>query len=361
MLSDKKIIIYGHAGAYNHGAEALTSCLISLLRREVPGCRILLSTHFAEQDKEFSIDADEFLERDLNATSNHEVYASTIKRIDKDSICIHIGGDNYCYKNWQRYALIHREAVKKGAVSILLGCSIDADVIDDEMLNVLHTHNLITAREKITYQVLVEKGLSNVVLSTDIAFSLKPMPVAIHMNNFVAINLSPLVLNQNPKIQDALKRLADFILTETDMNIVLTPHCLVSVSDDRDALRKIYTANEGRVRMINENLSAGQYKSIISRARFCVSARTHAVIAAYSSLVPTLALGYSVKSHGIAMDLEMEDYIVDVRTINEADTLLGYFKKLMENEREVRGLLAEKIPEYKQNIVSLEFLNLIKG
>ena len=61
----KKIILYGHGGAYNHGAEAITKCTISYLREKHPGVPVWLSTHFREQDEEFGIPADRFLERDM--------------------------------------------------------------------------------------------------------------------------------------------------------------------------------------------------------------------------------------------------------------------------------------------------------
>ena len=46
-----------------------------------------------------------------------------------------------------------------------------------------------------------------------------------------------------------------------------------------------------------------ELKGCISRCRFLVAARTHASIAAYSTGVPTLVAGYSVKARGIARDL----------------------------------------------------------
>jgi colanic acid/amylovoran biosynthesis protein len=359
MFKEKDIILYGHAGSYNHGAEAITSCVIEKLRHVSPNCRIILSTHFAEQDRQFFIDADEFIERDIRGVANNEVYAPTIERIHKDSICIHVGGDNYCYRNWQRYALIHQRAIEKGAVSILLGCSIEPGLIDREMLDILKTHSLITARESVTYDALVERGLRNVVKVTDIAFSLKPQPTDFQLKNFVAINISPLVIKENPMIQKAIEQLVNYILTETDMSIVLIPHCLISVNNDCDALRQIDTHNSERVVFISENLLASQYKAIISQARFGVFARTHAAIAAYSSLVPTLAIGYSVKSWGIASDLGMSDYVVDIQSIHSSTDLLKPFFRLVKNEAVIRDSLSRRMPEYTKNTVCEQVLNLI--
>lgn len=47
-----------------------------------------------------------------------------------------------------------------------------------------------------------------------------------------------------------------------------------------------------------EDASCGDLKGYISRCRFLVAARTHASIAAYSTGVPALVAGYSVKARG---------------------------------------------------------------
>lgn len=57
------------------------------------------------------------------------------------------------------------------------------------------------------------------------------------------------------------------------------------------------------MQLIPSTLTAAQYKSIISRCDMFIGARTHATIAAYSTCVPTLVIGYSVKSKGIAKDI----------------------------------------------------------
>lgn len=58
------ILLYGHGGAYNHGAEAILVTTIDCIRNRVPKIRIGLSTHFKEQDIEFGIDTDEYFTRD---------------------------------------------------------------------------------------------------------------------------------------------------------------------------------------------------------------------------------------------------------------------------------------------------------
>lgn len=53
-----------------------------------------------------------------------------------------------------------------------------------------------------------------------------------------------------------------------------------------------------------------QIRYVISKCHSFIGARTHAVISAYSTCVPAIALGYSIKSKGIAKDLNLPDELV---------------------------------------------------
>ena len=69
-----------------------------------------------------------------------------------------------------------------------------------------------------------------------------------------------------------------------------------------DALSAIKAqfADEPRVFLLPDCLNAMQYKGYVKRLSGLVAARTHVSIAAYSTFVPTLVIGYSVKARGIA-------------------------------------------------------------
>lgn len=344
----KHFLIYGHGGSYNHGCEAIVKCTIKFLREIVPNCFITLSTHFPEQDREYGIDADEFVARNPDGKTNEEVYASTLDKITSDTTVIHTGGDNYCYVNWQRYAMINRVAKERGCKTVLWGCSIDEDLVDDEMFDALQQHDLICARECITYDALIKRGLKNVCKVSDIAFNLEPEPVDVMLSNYVAINFSPLVYRKNEKVSAAVQNLINYILKETDYNIALVPHVVVSVDNDYEILSSLKFEEFERVQLFSDKLSASQYKYIISKAELCVAARTHATIAAYSSCVPTLAIGYSTKARGIATDLGFSEYVVDIMNEDISKELLSRFEMMVEDKNVLRQKLCFQMEEYKR-------------
>ena len=82
------------------------------------------------------------------------------------------------------------------------------------------------------------------------------------------------------------------------------PTCGMYGNNDLEVLAQLYDEfkDNDRIMLIGDH-NCMELKGYIARCRFFVGARTHATIAAYSSCVPTLVLGYSVKSRGIARDL----------------------------------------------------------
>ena len=362
----KRFILYGHGGSYNHGGEALIRCGIEQLRRHFPGCYIILSSHFPEQDHEFSLPADEIVgcdksyfafekESDYSIKNNDKIYEATIDRITPETICIHLGGDNYCYSNWKRYANIHYRAIERGAKSILWSCSVDPNMIDQEMLKALKTHHLITAREGVTYRALVEQGISQTGRVSDLAFSLEPCWVPFDLTNYVSITFGPLAERRESKhglILDSFQRLIDYILTNTNMSIALVPHVIMPSDNDCEMMSRLRNCDSKRICLVTEHYRASQLKYIIGNARYCVTIRTHASIAAYSSCVPTLVVGYSMKSKGIAEDLGVSEYVLRIEDISGEDEITDAFIRLVQNETKIRNQLTKIMPSYISNAIN---------
>lgn len=374
----KQFLLYGHGGAYNHGAEAIVKCTVGLFKKHYPGSEFLLSTHFKDQDMEFDMPVDEYLERDqrlLETDRNSSrkklydglIYQSTLDKISRDTVCLSVGGDNYCYDNWRKWRPIHETALERGAASILWSCSVEPSMLNDDMIATLKSHHLITARESLTYHALKQKGLDNVIQCTDIAFLLESkacqVPDQFVPGNTVVINIGPLIVRRegiDGIILRNAQNLIDTIIQNTDMNIALLPHVLMPADNDLEVLSTLYqrTAYKERVCLIDEKLSAAEYKYIISKCRFGVFARTHASIAAYSSGIPSIVLGYSVKSAGIAADLGIPEYVLPVQEINDDFSLPLLFQTLAHNENKISQVLTEKMPSYrkKADIIPLPFI-----
>ena len=79
-----------------------------------------------------------------------------------------------------------------------------------------------------------------------------------------------------------------------------------------------------------------------------MGARTHSTIAAYSTCIPTLVVGYSVKARGIAKDLfgTDENYVLPVQDLKETTDLWNAFQWVYQRKDDIRNHLQEIMPDY---------------
>lgn len=361
----EKILLYGHGGAYNHGAEAIIKTTMDGIRRIEPNIKFLLSTHFPAQDIEFGINADMFLTRnekyvklDHQATSqgryDKEIYKSTIEKITPQMLALSVGGDNYCYPAWHRWRCIHEQVKQRGGKDVLWSCSINPDMLDEQMVKTLQTHDLITVRESITYNALLQKNIKQVRQFPDVAFGLVPkiipLPRVYNEYDIVAINVSPLCIRREKKkgsIITNILNLIDFIINKTHMAIAFVPHVVMPMDNDFLILADLHEYccekyGKERFELIEDKFSAAQYKYIISKSKFGIFARTHATIAAYSTNIPCIAIGYSVKAQGIGNDMGMGNYVVSIEDLRDERCLLRKFITLNEESKKCQELMKYK-------------------
>ena len=284
-----------------------------------------------------------------------ELFSSYMKKTEKPEALVSIGGDNYCYgKPYLLYA-IDRWAKKNDVPLILWGCSVE-ETDNAEMIEDLKLFDLIVARESISYAFLAKINRNKVILCADPAFTLQPEVVPSDIievrPDTVGINISPMIMGYEEKNNVAFQnyvKLMDYILTSTEHNIMLIPHVTVDTTNDLLPLEKLYELYQdtGRVQIVGD-MKCSNLKYLISRCRYFVGARTHATIAAYSSNIPTLVVGYSVKAKGIAQDLfgTYENYVLPVQGLKEENQLKEAFCWLEEHEYKIRNHLNTIMPKY---------------
>lgn len=379
------ILMFGHTGSLNRGCEAIVRSSSKIIKDEIGDVNIRLASNRPNTDKiikdvDYIIDGSEkalnlnlfqkfriYTELKLFKSEQYvltERYRNIVDDIDEADVCLSIGGDNYCYGEQDWLYAINKNIKKKGKKLVLWGCSIGSEDLSEKKIKDLKSFNLILARETLTYDVLTSKGLSNVKLMADPAFTMikeeLPLPKGWDKNDTIGLNFSPLVLKRNPKAMDAIIELIKYILKNTESVIVLTPHVMEEGNDDFELLKKLYDMfiDTNRVILLPNNLTAIQYKGYIARMRFFIGARTHATIAAYSNCVPTMVLGYSIKSRGIAKDLFGEEKLVlGINDISNTEKLTNGFDELLRDESEIRKTLEKRIPEInKMSYKGAEYL-----
>ena len=321
-------------------------------------------------------------------------------------LAISIGGDNYCYDSMlSDLRLANLAFTQKGTKTVLLGCSIEPELLkrgqetqSNPILEDLSHYHLIIARESLTYEALCDafakrreqsnsnnnnnssnnnnnnnrnilniRSTSNIQITPDFprivqipdpAFTLgyvsNKVPDGFWKGNTVGVNVSPLIQKSEsvPGItMKCYEELIEWVIEHTDMQIALIPHVVWKNNDDRKPLSGLYEKYKSTERLAQiPDGSCEELKGYISQCRFFVGARTHATIAAYSTCVPTLVVGYSIKAAGIAQDLfgSQEHYVLPVQSLKDPQDLVCEFQWLMEQENSIREHLQRKIPDYQE-------------
>lgn len=198
-------------------------------------------------------------------------------------------------------------------------------------------------------------GIDNVKLVADGAFLMEKKELALPENwkegKTVGFNFSPLIFKRNPESKDAAFALVQHILDTTDFAVCFIPHVIIPGNNDYQILEEFHKKfqHTGRVILLPDNLDATEYKGYIAKTKFFIGARTHATIAAYSSQVPTMVLGYSIKSKGISKDIFGDvKLVLDIKETSDAQKLIARFEEMKSEEAELREILKTRIPEIKK-------------
>ena len=375
--NQKEYLMYMHAGSLNHGCEAIVRSLCSMLYLPCA----LLSNHPEEDDRVNLQDVCRIMpvkhyEQSIFLKTRYYLHRKFTHRADAQMryaysgaapftgyrMALSIGGDNYCYSD----ALVNLKGANElfeaeSVPTALVGCSVEPDILKDKsVVDDLSRYSLIIARESVSYEALrmalPTDRAECVHLLPDPAFALSPracdLPAGFKEGHTIGLNISPMIMNYAPEGDSGIvmanyRTLIETVINETHDVIALIPHVTTSVSDDRVPMRVLYNAykDTGRVIMV-EDKPAEELKYIISRCRLLITARTHASIAAYSTYVPTLVVGYSVKAGGIAKDLfgSADGYVCSVQDLKTASDLTDAYTELEARSVEQRDTLKDKIP-----------------
>lgn len=375
-----KILLFFHGGSRNRGCEAIVRTAVKVIKNKYNNAYIALASTRPETDKEidgldeiifhnqfrsikrFSFSYfQNFFETRLkkeNLTAFRLMHQDVISRIDDFDMFLSIGGDNYCYGDIPDYYELNRKIKAKGKKLVLWGASVGKEDVEPNKLIDLKSFDKLFLRESNSYNDLKNLGLKNIELVADGAFVLDKeflsLPEKWQEGNTIGFNYSPLIFKRHPESRQAAKELLQYILEKTNYQIAFTPHVIIPPGNDdyqcmKELMNELDTKFLNRIFLLPDNLNALQYKGYIARMEMFIGARTHATIAAYSSKVPTMVLGYSIKSLGIAKDIfGYERLVLDKSEISNSKLMITKFEELQKDKEEIKAILETKIPEVQK-------------
>jgi len=225
----------------------------------------------------------------------------------------------------------------------------------------------IILREKISLEILnsIKVNNKNIFLKADCAFALDPAPLSrikeilisegVHINNdkpLIGISVSRLMESRDDKYVPQMAKYINAIIEEMKVKVILVPHVAHydEREDSRDTQRRIYQnlKNRSEVMVINGNYSSQELKGIISMCDMFIGSYMHACIAALSSGVPTIVLGWAHKYKGIMSLVGLDEFVFDYKSMSTEQLLEATFKQ-WKNRDNVRKYLSAKAEQARES------------
>ena len=343
-----KIVITGITSFRNHGVEALVVSTIAQLRERIPGAE------FTVLDRAPDYDASRMRECDVKFVHDYSIrplYAGKLRRmlttavpgLDReaqraihelrDAACVVAsGGDVFCSEYGHRSLLSHLQPLKIARAAnvpfVVHAQSIGPFTNEADrsaFVDVARDAAAVTVRETASFRYVTEDLRlpgDRCHLVADPAFLLgqpdREEGDALFAHHragegrpTVALSTSNAICHwmgsDGDRHLETWLEIVRWLRSELDANVILIPHVQeTSARNDDRVLATIIMRRLGYdpgVRLAGGDLSAGDFKAIVSRCDFVVAERMHAAIAGLSTGVPTLVIGYSIKAEGILTDL----------------------------------------------------------
>ncbi len=397
-------VLAGNGPYANRGCEAIVRGTTALLREQAGECRFI-SNYFAwetcedaareidpaivhqpfPQLKRYSLSwlTEQVARKVLHRPYNIAGISRTLRRsLQEAKAVLMLGGDTYTLDYGVphfRFKLNHI-ALKHGVPVAIWGASVGPFSSNPEFerwaAQELSRVSLICARETETQAYLASIGLEeNVTLAADPAFHLIPstceLPADIERclsEGCIGLNLSSLQRRYIPRErlnssgQGTLAAWTEIaadvvrsLLRRFSQPVLLIPHVISPGGDiDRDdhaflkRVAQLIQEPDG-VLVLGPDLNAAQTKWVISRVRVFAGARTHSTLAAISSSVPTVCIGYSMKARGIAKDVYGHlDWLVKGQELMDPAVLCDRLVSLSRQEVEIRSHLERVNPVFRR-------------
>lgn len=354
-----RVILPYHLGSGNRGCEGIARGISKIFKLSNEELVLYdISSYDFESDRRLGLqnigelrykgsvkdESVRFLSRVMKRLGNQAPYMNFLCNYylhdvtPEDAVFI-TGGDIYCYEGQHVLPnMIAKTAKEKGAKTVLYGVSMEDRLLTPEVLEGLRFYDKIITRESISANTLDRKGLAN-ELYPDPAFSLDPeecdLPDYFENNEVVGINFSTFT-DKSGLFNENMRNLVEYVLSE-GLTVCLIPHVFWKGQDDRENIGEFAHSLQGNVFTLDsERLSYLEIRYVISKCKYFIGGRTHSVISAYSTHTPCIALGYSVKSRGLAKDLGLPGFtLVDSKHLIGAHQLLDAYKRLEEGAGEI--------------------------
>ena len=176
------------------------------------------------------------------------------------------------------------------------------------------------------------------------------------MGGYKKNNMFGLKTNYQELIYDFI----DFLITQKKSAVLLVPHVFgfgkKNSESDSIVCEMIYhelkPKYQDRLFIVRGSYNQSEIKYIIGLCDFFIGSRMHACIAALSQYIPAVGIAYSKKFKGVFETIEIGHLVADLRIMDKKE-IIKVIHNSFEDRKKIKEKLQERIPEIRQEILSL--------
>jgi polysaccharide pyruvyl transferase WcaK-like protein len=150
---------------------------------------------------------------------------------------------------------------------------------------------------------------------------------------------------------DIMSKVVEYLIKNLNATVIFVPHVIGPWSnDDRTVADDIINLVKDKHKCISikGEYTTEEVKGIIGECDMFIGARMHATIASTSMFVPTIAIAYSSKTHGIIREmLGQERYVLDIKNL-DYNTLIPKIDDVWNNKEKIKRDLESKMDKIKE-------------
>lgn len=172
--------------------------------------------------------------------------------------------------------------------------------------------------------------------------------------DFIGVSVSSQVISEEKKrgmsqqYQSRIVNLLESLLNQ-GYRVLFIPHCNKQNSVDQDDLilslkiQALFPNFNNQLLVVKDDLPPQQLKTLISKSSIFIGSRYHALIAALSSGIPSVSIGWNHKYDGLFDLFGLRQYSLWAHECTDHD-LLRISKELLENREEISSKLLKLLP-----------------
>jgi len=380
-----KIFIIGYYGLGNVGDEAILSGIISGLRQYIPNPEItVISNDPKETTKLHEVTTiKQSFKENLSTILKNVLFRGELQIVRKticESDIVILGGGSllqdlrFYYLPLLYSLLVYAHYHSK--ITMIYG--IGAGPIDTWFgkwlsAKVLNKVNIITVRDKMSYDVLNTAGVKNVIQTADPAFSISPPGIEevlklqkkyhldvshrlIAVTAYTWLQDSDKHKNHQSDIETLVTKrkkfaeVCDSVATKFNAEIIFIP----TVINDINGYNMISQEMKQTNRVLPYSDDYRDIYAMISSADFIVGMRLHSQILATMAAVPIVPISYCGKVESYLSQIDLDKYYLDVEMLQEPQ----FKRDLLNNIDEITKNADRQITQLDEARVRLHITSL---